>query len=48
MVTDTAHFRNSNYHTANDTFETLNLEKMQYVIDLVVDGIKKIDKDKKC
>ena len=48
MVTDTAHFRNPNYHTANDTLETLNLEKMQYVIDLVVDGIKQIYKDKKC
>jgi hypothetical protein len=44
MVTDTAFFRNPNYHTANDTLETLNLEKMQYVVHLVVDGIKQIKK----
>ena len=48
MVTDTAHFRNPNYHTQKDTLETLDVNKMGYVIDLVVDGIKKIDKDKKC
>lgn len=45
MVTDTAHFRNPNYHTKNDTLETLDLEKMGYVIDLVVKGIKNLAKD---
>jgi len=44
MVTDTAFFRNPNYHTANDTLETLNLEKMQYVVDLAVNAIKQIKK----
>lgn len=28
MVTDTAHLRNPYYHTASDTIETLNLERM--------------------
>ena len=46
MVTDTAHFRNPNYHTKNDTLETLDVNKMQYVVDLVVDGIKQIVKNK--
>lgn len=46
MVTDTAHFRNPNYHTQNDTLETLDVNKMQYVVDLVVDGIKQIAKNK--
>ncbi|MDK2083313.1 M28 family peptidase [Aliarcobacter butzleri] len=46
MVTDTAHFRNPNYHTENDTLETLDINKMQYVIDLVVDGIRQMMKDK--
>ena len=46
MVTDTAFFRNPNYHTINDTLETLNLEKMQYVVDLVVESIKKMTKNK--
>jgi Zn-dependent M28 family amino/carboxypeptidase len=48
MVTDTAHFRNPNYHTANDTLETLDITKMGYVVDLVVNSIKQIYKDKKC
>lgn len=36
MITDTAFFRNKNYHTKNDTVETLNLQKMKHVIDGVV------------
>jgi len=39
MITDTAYFRNPNYHTKNDTIETINFEKMQYVVDMVVIGI---------
>lgn len=46
MVTDTAHFRNPNYHTANDTLETLDVNKMGYVVDLVVESIKKMTKNK--
>jgi len=43
MVTDTAHFRNPNYHTKGDTLETLDIEKMGYVVDLVCEAISKID-----
>ncbi|MCT7625049.1 M28 family peptidase [Aliarcobacter butzleri] len=46
MVTDTAFFRNPNYHTANDTLETLDVNKMGYVVDLVVESIKKMTKNK--
>ena len=40
MITDTAHFRNPNYHTANDTLETLDINKIYHVVDLVVNSIK--------
>jgi Zn-dependent M28 family amino/carboxypeptidase len=43
MITDTAHFRNPNYHTKNDTLETLDIQKMGYVVDLVCETISKID-----
>ena len=39
MVTDTAHFRNPNYHTANDTLETLDIYKIYHVVNLVVNSI---------
>lgn len=32
MVTDTAFYRNANYHTARDTVDTLNYEKMKEVV----------------
>lgn len=32
MITDTAFFRNHNYHTENDTIETLDFEKMTEVV----------------
>ncbi len=32
MITDTANFRNPNYHTASDTPDTLNYEKMAEVL----------------
>lgn len=35
MVTDTAFFRNKNYHTAGDLPETLNYAKMAQVVDAV-------------
>ncbi|MCT7447197.1 M28 family peptidase [Aliarcobacter skirrowii] len=46
MITDTAHFRNPNYHTANDTLETLDVNKMQCVVNLVVESIKEMTKNK--
>ena len=36
MITDTAMFRNKNYHQAEDTFDTLNYAKMSLLVkDLV-------------
>ncbi|MFP4487523.1 MAG: M28 family peptidase, partial [Campylobacterales bacterium] len=37
MISDTAHFRNPNYHTKNDTIDTLDIEKMGFVVELVVE-----------
>lgn len=45
MVTDTAFFRNPNYHTINDTLETLDVNKMGYVIDLIVKSIEQMIKN---
>jgi len=39
MVTNTAFFRNKNYHIANDTFDTIDFEKMQYSVDMIVKSI---------
>lgn len=36
MITDTAFFRNKHYHTAEDTIEKLNLNKMAEVVNGVV------------
>jgi len=36
MITDTAHFRNKNYHTVHDTIETIDFDKMQKSVDMVV------------
>jgi Zn-dependent M28 family amino/carboxypeptidase len=39
MITDTAHFRNPNYHKKTDSLDTLNQKKMKDVIDMVVKSI---------
>jgi len=39
MVTDTAHYRNKNYPTIGDTIETIDFEKMQYTVDMVVQSV---------
>ena len=39
MVTDTAHFRNPHYHEVSDTMETLNIEKMGYVVEAVAEAV---------
>jgi Zn-dependent M28 family amino/carboxypeptidase len=43
MVTDTAYFRNKNYHTKNDTIDTLDFEKIGFVVELVVSGIQELN-----
>ena len=40
MITDTAFYRNKNYHTEEDTIEKLDLEKMALVIDGVYETLK--------
>lgn len=42
MVTDTAFLRNPNYHKVSDTIETLNFEKMQAVVDMIVNSVKEL------
>ena len=39
MVTDTAFYRNPNYHTVKDTAETLDYERMAKVVDAVTGAI---------
>ena len=36
MITDTAFYRNSNYHQNSDTIETLDFEKMSKVVDAII------------
>ena len=40
LVTDTAFLRNPNYHTAGDTAETLDYEKMARVVDGVFNAVR--------
>ena len=42
MITNTAFFRNKNYHTDGDQMQTLDLEKMSLVIEQLYQTIKKI------
>lgn len=35
LITNTGFYRNQNYHRATDTFETIDIEKMSFVIDEV-------------
>lgn len=42
MITDTAFYRNKNYHTPEDTLEKLNLYKMGLVIDEVYRSVKEL------
>jgi len=44
MITDTAHFRNPNYHKKTDTVDTLDLNKMKQSIELTARLIEKIGK----
>ena len=42
MITNTAFYRNKNYHRITDTMETLNIEKMSVVIDEVFYALLKL------
>ena len=39
MITDTSFFRNTNYHAATDTMETLDLDRMAKVIDSIFSAL---------
>lgn len=43
MITNTAFYRNHNYHTSDDTFETINVEKLAMVIDELYRVITKLN-----
>ncbi len=43
MITNTSFYRNKNYHTKNDTIETLNLDKMGAVIEQLFYSIKNLE-----
>jgi hypothetical protein len=43
MVTNTAFYRNKNYHTVDDKAETLDIKRMGLVIDEVYNALKKIN-----
>jgi len=42
MITDTAYFRNKNYHKKTDSIDTLNLLKMKQVIELTAKLIEEL------
>ncbi len=44
MITDTAFYRNKNYHQKTDTLATLNTERMIEVINAVFFSLKKVDR----
>ena len=42
MVTDTADYRNPNYHTANDTPDTLDWGRMAHVVTAVHAALREL------
>lgn len=42
MLTDTANFRNPHYHRSTDTIDTLNLEFLEAVSDIVVASVEEL------
>ncbi|GAB1858585.1 hypothetical protein MHTCC0001_34240 [Flavobacteriaceae bacterium MHTCC 0001] len=42
MITDTAFYRNKNYHTKNDTVQTLDIDKMCAAIEQLYLSIKQV------
>ena len=43
MLTDTAFYRNKNYHKSTDTVDTIDFERMAFVIDALVLTLRKIN-----
>jgi hypothetical protein len=46
MLTDTANFRNPNYHRSTDTIDTLNLRFLDQVADAVTASVVAMLQDK--
>lgn len=44
MVTNTAFYRNKNYHQTTDKMESLNIDKMSKVINAIYDALTNMDK----
>ena len=42
MITNTAFYRNKNYHTAGDKLETLDIQKMGFVIEQLYLAVKRV------
>lgn len=42
MITDTAFYRNANYHTTKDKIETLDFPRMAQVVDEVAAAVKQL------
>ena len=42
MITDTAFYRNSRYHTENDTYQTLDYERMARVVRGVFGAVREL------
>ena len=42
MLSDTANFRNPNYHTQSDTIETIDLERFEAVVVGLVGAVRAI------
>lgn len=42
LITDTSFFRNPHYHSRTDTFQTLNLDFMQQVVEGVTRGVRAV------
>ena len=46
MITDTAFYRNKEYHTANDTWDRLNYEQMALVVEGTFNAVINLSKAK--
>lgn len=46
MITDTAFYRNKEYHTANDTWDRLNYQKMALVVEGTFNAVMNLSKTK--
>ena len=48
MITDTAYYRNPNYHSATDTADTLDFDRMAKVVDALGSALRRILSNPPC